>query len=106
MEKQNSIYYKFESDFLKDKELLSVIDCGEYHNLTTDSLKNKNVETLFVNSILYLDKEFITDFICKTTNNFYLYLSTTVMENRPMLKIYYKPKDKNFVDLLIKSFKK
>jgi hypothetical protein len=66
----------------------------------------KNVETVFKNSILTYNNEFITDYICKTTNNFYIYLSTTVMENRYMLKIYYKPTDKNFVDIFLKSLKK
>jgi hypothetical protein len=106
MEKIKSPYFKFEKKFLKDKELLSIVDCGENHNIKIDELMKKNVETVFKNSILTYNNEFITDYICKTTNNFYIYLSTTVMENRYMLKIYYKPTDKNFVDIFLKSLKK
>jgi hypothetical protein len=106
MEKIKSPYFKFEKKFLKDKELLSIVDCGENHNIKIDELMKKNVEAVFKNSILTYNNEFITDYICKTTNNFYIYLSTTVMENRYMLKIYYKPTDKNFVDIFLKSLKK
>ena len=102
----NSIYFKFEEKFLNDKELLSIVDCGENHNLQINELMKKNVETLFTNSVRYQDIEFVTDYICKTTNNFYIYLSTTVMENRYMLKLYYNPKDKNFVEIFLKSLKK
>jgi hypothetical protein len=106
MEKIKSPYFKFEKKFLKDKELLSIVDCGDSHNLTIDELKSKKVETIFSKSIHRLGKEFYTDLIVKTTNNFYIYLSTTVMESTYMLKIYFKPNDKNIVDILLKTFKK
>lgn len=106
MEKKESVYFKFEEKFLEDKELLSIVNCGDNHNLNIDELMKKNVETIFVYSMSYPQNEFVTDYICKTTNNFYIYLSTTVMESRYMLKIYYKPTNKNFVDIFLKSLKK
>lgn len=106
MEKKESVYFKFEEKFLEDKELLSIVNCGDNHNLTIDEVKNRKVEILFTNSIISNKKEFLTDLICKTPNGFYLYLSTTVMEQRYMLKIYHKINDKGLVDLLIKSIQK
>ena len=106
MEKKESVYFKFEEKFLEDKELLSIVNCGDNHNLNIDELMKKNVETIFIYSMSYPQNEFVTDYICKTTNNFYIYLSTTVMESRYMLKIYYKPTNKNFVDIFLKSLKK
>jgi hypothetical protein len=106
MENTKSTYFKFEEKFLEDKELLSIIDCGNRHNLNIENLMTRNVNILFMNSIDYPKNEFITDLICQTTNNFYLYLSTTVMENSYMLKIYYKQEDRQFVKLLLKTFKK
>jgi hypothetical protein len=106
MEKIKSPYFKFEKKFLKDKELLSIVDCGETHNLTIDELKTKKIEILFSKTIRQGSNDFITDLIVKTTNNFYIYLSTTVMETRYMLRVYYKPNDKNFVDLFLKTLKK
>jgi hypothetical protein len=106
MEKIKSPYFKFEKKFLKDKELLSIVDCGETHNLTIDELKAKKIEILFSKTVRHGSNDFITDLIVKTTNNFYIYLSTTVMETRYMLRIYYKPNDKNFVDLFLKTLKK
>lgn len=106
MEKKESVYFKFEEKFLEDKELLSIVNCGDNHNLNIDELMKKNVETIFIYSMSYPQNEFVTDYICKTTNNFYIYLSTTVMESRYMLKIYYKPSNKNFVDIFLKSLKK
>jgi hypothetical protein len=106
MEKIKSPYFKFEKKFLKDKELLSIVDCGETHNLTIDELKTKKIEILFSKTVRQGGNDFITDLIVKTTNNFYIYLSTTVMEARYMLRIYYKPNDKNFVDLFLKTLKK
>ena len=106
MEKKESVYFKFEEKFLEDKELLSIVNCGDNHNLNIDELMKKNVETIFIYSMNYPQNEFVTDYICKTTNNFYIYLSTTVMESRYMLKIYYKPTNKNFVDIFLKSLKK
>lgn len=106
MEKKESVYFKFEEKFLEDKELLSIVNCGNNHNININELMSKKVETIFINSFHYPSNDFITDYICKTTNNFYIYLSTTVMENNYMLKIYYKPNDKNFVDIFLKSLKK
>jgi len=106
MDKKESVYFKFEEKFLEDKELLSIVNCGDNHNLNIDELMKKNVETIFKYSMNYPQNEFVTDYICKTTNNFYIYLSTTVMESRYMLKIYYKPSNKNFVDIFLKSLKK
>ena len=106
MEKKESVYFKFEEKFLEDKELLSIVNCGDNHNLNIDELMKKNVETIFIYSMSYPQNEFVTDYICKTTNNFYIYLSTTIMESRYMLKIYYKPTNKNFVDIFLKSLKK
>ena len=106
MDKKESVYFKFEEKFLEDKELLSIVNCGEFHNLTIDELKNRKVEIIFTNSIMSNKKEFVTDLICKTPNEFYLYLSTTIMEQRYMLKIYHKYSDKNLVELLIKNIQK
>jgi len=106
MEKKDSAYFRFEEKFLEDKGLISIVNCGDNHNLNIDELMKKKVETIFINSLNYPQNEFVTDYICKTTNNFYIYLSTTVMESKYMLKIYYKPNDKNFVDIFLKSLKK
>ena len=98
--------FNYEEKFLNDKELLSVINCGEHHNINIEEIKNKNVEIIFTHSVISSGKTYITDLICKTSNDFYLYLSKTTMEDKCLLKIYYKQDKKNFVDLLIKSFKK
>lgn len=106
MEKIKSPYFKFEKKFLKDKELLSIIDCGDNHDLNIENLKDRNVQVIFSKSVFNHNKEFFTDLIVKTTNNFYIYLSTTTMENRCMLKLYYKQNDKNFVKIFLNTIKK
>ena len=52
MDKKESVYFKFEEKFLEDKELLSIVNCGDNHNLNIDELMKKNVETIFKYSIL------------------------------------------------------
>lgn len=97
--------FKYENKFLKDKDLLSIIDCGDYHNINIDEIRKKNVEVIFTESVMVSNKEIITDLICKTSNDFYLYLSKKPLDDKPFLKIYYNQDKKNFVNLLIKSFK-
>ena len=98
--------FKYENKFLQGKDLLSVIDCGEHHNININEISKRKVEIIFTNSFMTPTSQVITDLICKTSNDLYLYLSKNPLDENSYLKIYYNQDKKNFVDLLIKSFKK
>jgi len=100
-------YFLKEKEFLSKNNLLSIINYEDSHKLTPQILKDKkNTEPILIISTICDNREYITDYICSVQKKFYIYLSSTIMENSYKLRIYYYPNDIEEIKLLIKNLNK
>jgi hypothetical protein len=97
--------FKHQDKFLKDKPLLSYCDLFENHGITPETIKNRDILEIFVESKIYLDGELISDYICKLKSGIYFYLSKEGNVANYKLRVYYTIEQKPDLNLLINSIK-
>jgi len=98
--------FKHQDKFLKDKPLLSYCDLFDNHGITPETIKNRDILEIFVESKIYLDGELVSDYICKLKSGIYFYLSNEGNVANYRLRVYYTIEQKPDLNLLINSIKK
>lgn len=91
---------------------LSVLEYGDAHGFTPESLESKkNVEGVYQNSVINGRKELILEYICRVQGLYYIYLTldstidNNVIDNYKM-RLYYNFSDRQQINLLLQSLRK
>lgn len=91
---------------------LSVLEYGDTHGFTPESLESKkNVVGVYQNSIIKDKKELILEYICKVQGLYYIYLTFDTLIKQEegdnyKMKIYYDFNNRQQINLLLTSLKK
>jgi hypothetical protein len=101
-----------ESVILNDKPNFSILEYGDTHGFTPESLETKkNVLGIYQNSVIQEKKELILEYICKVQGLYYIYLTLDSIPNNDnkdsyKMRLYYDFKDRQQINLLLTSLKK
>lgn len=91
---------------------LSVLEYGDVHGFTPESLESKkNVVGVYQNSIVKDKKELVLEYICRVQGLYYIYLVLDSILNNEgkdnyKMRVYYNFSDRQQINLLLTSLKK
>ena len=91
---------------------LSVLEYGDTHGFTPESLESKkNVAGVYQNSVIKDKKELILEYIGRVQGLYYIYLTLdSTLDNEGKdnyrMRVYYNFNDRQQINLLLQSLKK